>query len=168
MSCSIHLSWTVNWNVAELLISTIQSIFENRPPFEFEVIVVDNASTDDSLIRVRQTFPQFKPIANSHNVGFSRANNQGIEISQGKYLFLLNPDTVILDDALSTLTSELENNPEVGMVGPQLVSAASLDPLQGSAKLSRTLLSGVILDLIYVQKIPYFGSRIEKCLRIFL
>lgn len=164
MSCALSII-IVNWNVADLLINTIQSIFNHPPARGFEIIVVDNASTDDSLLRVHQLFPMVKVIANPQNVGFSRANNQGMEIASGDYIFLLNPDTIVVGDALNLMQSFLENHSDYGMVGPQLVTHEGLEPMLASAKLSRTFLSGVLLDLIYLRNVPYLGPVALKKLR---
>lgn len=89
----------VNWNVPELLAGAIRSIFDNPPSGDYEIIVVDNASKDNSLEMLASDFPMVKVIANQQNEGFGKANNQGIEIAEGEYIFLLNPDTVVINDA---------------------------------------------------------------------
>lgn len=85
---------------------------------EMEVIVVDNASTDHTRLMVAREFPQVKLIANKENRGFAAANNQGICFAQGRYVMLLNPDTEIVGDALSTMMDYLSQHSEVGLVGP--------------------------------------------------
>ena len=97
----------------------------------FEVIVVDNASTDGSVEMVREEFTGVRLIANVQNRGFPAANNQGIAVAQGRYVFLLNPDTEVLGDALATLVAFADTHPDVGVLGPQL-----LDP-DGSVQSSR-------------------------------
>lgn len=162
---SIQLSIIiVNWNVADLLIDAINSIHENPPSGNYEIIVVDNNSSDDSLIRLGRDFPNVKVIANSKNEGFGRANNQGMTIATGKFIFLLNPDTIILDNALDQLIYALEKDPSIGMVGPQLLSKDRL-PSPGGARLSRKFFSGVLLDLIYINRIPWVGPKLVKALR---
>lgn len=155
----------VNWNVAELLINAIRSILDNPPSGEFEIIVVDNASTDDSLERLKKNFPMVKIIANMENRGFGRANNQGIEIAEGEYIFLLNPDTIVIQDALDRLINALQTHPEVGMVGPALFKNFEMEPQMGGARLSRKLFSGILLDLIYINRIPWIGPALVKALR---
>ena len=83
--------------------------------------VVDNASADDSVARVRTAFPSVRLIANTENVGFARANNQAIALGQGDYILLLNPDTVMADDALARLVTYAEAHPQLGAVGPRLI-----------------------------------------------
>ena len=155
----------VNWNVAEFLLNTIQSILDNPPSCEFEIIVVDNASDDDSLSELHERFPCVRVIANKSNIGFGRANNQGIRITRGEYLFILNPDTVILEDALNKLMNVLISKPEISMVGPALMKNYNLEPQLGGARLSRTFLSGILLDLMYIERLPYLGPWLVKKLR---
>ena len=76
----------------EDLVNCLRSIDENRPRAEFEIIVVDNASTDGSVETIKKDFPDVKIIDNSENYGFSAANNQAIRIAKGQYVFLLNPE----------------------------------------------------------------------------
>ena len=155
----------VNWNVAELLAGAIRSILENPPSGDFEIIVVDNASKDNSLEMLAKDFPMVKVIANPNNEGFGKANNQGIAIAEGEYIFLLNPDTVVIKNAVDQLIEVLKNNPEVGMVGPSLVNGDNFQPQLGGARLTRTFLSGVVLDLLYVNRIPWVGPELVKKLR---
>ena len=135
MSCLLSII-IVNWNVADILINAIQSIQNNPPNGDYEIIVVDNASSDDSLIKLDTYFSTVRVIANKKNVGFGKANNQGIKLAKGKYILFLNPDTVVLDDALNKLINILEKKKEVGMVGPQLLNDTDLSPQLGCAKLS--------------------------------
>jgi GT2 family glycosyltransferase len=84
---------------------------------------VDNGSTDGSTSLVRDGFPSVTIVANNENRGFAAANNQGIVISGGRYVMLLNPDTEVLDGALETMVAYADQHPQVGVVGPQLLSA---------------------------------------------
>lgn len=85
-----------------------------------EVLVVDNASSDGTVEMLRTEFPNVQVIANSQNAGFTRANNQALAIAQGRYLFLLNPDTELQPGALQALYAYAEAHPHVGIIGPQL------------------------------------------------
>jgi hypothetical protein len=123
----------VSWNVRSLLRRCLASIYnsvalptaggEPHGTLDVEVIVVDNASSDDSVDMVRQTFPQVHLVANSTNLGFPTANNQGIRRAGGRYVLLLNPDTEVVGDALGQMISFADEHPDVGMVGPQLLNA---------------------------------------------
>ncbi|MCX7681430.1 MAG: glycosyltransferase family 2 protein [Anaerolineae bacterium] len=111
----------VNWNVRALLRRCLHSVLYPQPKPGLEVIVVDNGSTDGSAAMVRQEFPNVCLIANHDNRGFPAANNQGIAIARGRYILLLNPDTEVVGDALSTLVAFADAHPDVGVVGPQLL-----------------------------------------------
>jgi len=113
----------VSWNVRGLLRRCLDSIFQHPTSnLQFEVIVVDNASTDGSAAMVRHGFPQVQLLVNDENLGFTAANNQGIARSQGRYVLLLNPDTELLGDALATMVGYMDAHPEVGALGPQLLN----------------------------------------------
>jgi len=109
----------VSWNVQALLRQCLESIPQATLGLTYEVIVVDNASTDNSQNLARE-FPHVRWIQNEENVGFTRANNQGIALSQGRFICFLNPDTVLHPNALVTLVQYLQAHPDVGIVGPQL------------------------------------------------
>jgi len=111
----------VNWNVRNLLRRCLHSVLAD-PQVRIEVIVVDNCSTDGSAQMVRAEFPQVHLIANADNRGFTAANNQGIGVSQGRYVLLLNPDAEVVDDALATMVAFADAHPDVGVVGPQLLN----------------------------------------------
>ncbi len=105
----------VNWNVKDLLRQCLLSVQAA------EIIVVDSASNDGSPDMVRTEFPQVRLIASPENLGYARGNNVGAAAAQGRYLFLLNPDTVVQPEALARLTAYMEARPRVGAVGPQLL-----------------------------------------------
>lgn len=112
----------VNWNSEEFLIPCLESIFDKNPGFDHEVILVDNASTDNSVKRVKEKFNQIKIIENEENIGFTKANNKGIKASNGEYILLLNPDTIIVDDNLfERWTDFMDNHPEAGASGCRLI-----------------------------------------------
>lgn len=110
----------LNWNVRDLLERCLASIRPGR--LCLETIVVDNASSDDSVALVRSKYPAAIVIANSTNRGFTGGNNQGIAASNGRYVLVLNPDTEIVGNALETLVAYLEAHAEVGALGPQLLN----------------------------------------------
>ncbi|MEW6188858.1 MAG: glycosyltransferase family 2 protein, partial [Actinomycetota bacterium] len=111
----------VNWNTRDLLRNCLQSIYQNPPKDDFEVFVVDNASTDGSPEMVEKELPQVKLIKNKENLGFSKANNLGIKSSGGDYILLLNSDTQVLRDSLPKMVEYMDTHPKVGILGPQLI-----------------------------------------------
>lgn len=108
----------VSWNTRDVLDQCLKSVFDTLGKLEAEVIVVDNASTDESVDMVRSQYPLVRLIENPDNVGFPRANNQAFKISQGRRFLLLNPDTICLPNALPMLVDFLDKRPKVGVVGP--------------------------------------------------
>lgn len=111
----------VSWNVRELLRKCLASIFD-QTKIPFEVIVVDNASSDGSAEMVAERFPQVRLIRNNKNVGFGKANNQGTKLARGKYVIFLNDDTEVKDGALDKMVVCLEAQPEIGIVGARLLN----------------------------------------------
>ena len=119
----------ISWNAKEYLRNCLNSLKERQGGCRHEIIVVDNGSIDGSLEMVRQDFSAVTLIQNQHNLGFSKANNQGIKISQGRYLAFVNSDVVVLDDCLDKMRSFMDNHPEIGMLGPRVLNAdRSLQP----------------------------------------
>jgi N-acetylglucosaminyl-diphospho-decaprenol L-rhamnosyltransferase len=112
----------VSWNTKDLLDSCLNSIFDNPFNEEYEVWLVDNASSDGSVEMVKTKYPSIKMIENQNNPGFAGGNNQAIRVSSGKYILLLNPDTEVKPDALNALVSFLEECSQAGAAGARLVS----------------------------------------------
>ena len=112
----------VNWNTRDLLAQCLDSVFANPPAGEFEVIVVDNDSTDGSVMMVRNRFPTAVLIENHHNPGFAAANNQAIGRACGRYILLLNPDTVVMPDASDALVRFMEGTPAAAITGSMLLN----------------------------------------------
>ena len=112
----------VNWNTCNILRDCLVSVYKQTESIEFEVIVVDNASTDNSVAMVKTQFPQAILIQNDVNRGFAAANNQGIEIARGRYVLLLNPDTVVLYDAITKGVSFADAHPDAAIVGCRVLN----------------------------------------------
>ena len=113
---------TVNWNTKVLLKECLASVYADPPPFDLEVIVIDNGSEDGSVEMLRSDFPQVRLIVNSTNEGFAKPNNDGINASTGRYVFLLNSDTVVHPGAIAQLTMFLDTHTEVAACGPMLLN----------------------------------------------
>ena len=112
----------VNWNTKDLLRTCLNSIFEKTRGVTFEVFVIDNASKDGSVEMIRQNFPNVRLIANSQNKGFAAANNQGIQLSRGANVVLLNPDTELIEDSLTLLVTFMEHHRNCGICGCHLLN----------------------------------------------
>ncbi|UCC39908.1 MAG: glycosyltransferase family 2 protein [Candidatus Aminicenantes bacterium] len=107
----------VNHNTKDLLRQCIKSVYANTPKNSFEIIVIDNSSVDESLQMIKREFPDVKVIENKENLGFSKANNQGITAGRGRYVLLLNSDTLVLPSTLDIMKQFLHDHPDVGIVG---------------------------------------------------
>jgi len=107
----------VNYNVEAYLEQCLSSVLKALHAVDGEVFVVDNQSTDGSLAMVKEKFPKVKLIANTVNVGFSRANNQAIKIAQGEYVVLLNPDTVVGEDVFKKVCQFMDQHADTGGLG---------------------------------------------------
>jgi hypothetical protein len=145
----------VNWNTSKLLEKCLASIFSNPPGQEFEVWVVDNDSTDQSVPMVRETFPQVNLIVNDKNLGFSGANNQAIRWCTGEYVLLLNPDTEVCSDALDILVDYMESHPEAGGAGAKILNPDGT--LQISCYPEPTL-SRELWRLFQLDRVRHYGT----------
>jgi N-acetylglucosaminyl-diphospho-decaprenol L-rhamnosyltransferase len=112
----------VNWNSTEYLLKCLDSVFHETKDFDFEVIVVDNASADNACALIRDRFPKVRVIESRSNLGFGGANNVGAEQARGEYLLFLNPDTLVLGNAISTVLGHLDRLKDAGAVGVRLVN----------------------------------------------
>ena len=114
----------VNYNTKELVRNCLESIFEHTKNISFEVIVSDNGSKDGSIEMIKAEFPQVILIENSENLGFGAANNRGLRIAKGKYVFYLNSDTVLLNNAVKIFFEYFEKNgkrEKIGALGCNLM-----------------------------------------------
>jgi len=109
----------VNYNVKEFLSQCLDSIYQSKTDYGFEVIVVDNQSSDSGEAEILSQFPKVRWINNEENLGFGKANNVGFQAAQGTYTLILNPDTVLRSDTLEKSIDYLKSHPEVGGLGIQ-------------------------------------------------
>lgn len=115
----------VNYNTKKLLRDCLESIFRQTKDISFEVIVSDNGSTDGSVEMIASEFPQVILIENNANLGFGAANNRGLEIANGEFIFYLNSDTILLNNAVKIFYDYWENTPnkdEIGVLGAMLLN----------------------------------------------
>jgi GT2 family glycosyltransferase len=111
----------VNYNVEHFLEQCLNSAFDALKNVEGEIWVVDNNSIDGSMKMVKQKFPEVLLIENKNNVGFSVANNQAIKKSNGEYVLLLNPDTVVEEDTFEKVVSFMDEHPDAGGLGVKMI-----------------------------------------------
>ena len=148
----------VNWNTRDLLEQCLSSVYATTHDIPFEVFVVDNASSDGSVEIVRERFPEVQLIENEENLGFAKANNQAIRESKGRYILLLNSDTVVLSGAIERMIEFMDGHPEAGAVGAKLLNPDG--SFQASYNDFPTPLSELVLlaGLSRVVYNPYYPS----------
>ena len=150
----------VSWNAQAYLRQCLDSIKTESKGLDVEVIVVDNASSDGSPEMVQAEYPWVVLIRNDANVGFARANNQGIAISSATYLCLLNSDVVIHPGCLVQMRDFLDANPQIGLAGPKVLNSDGT--LQSSCRKAPTLRSvlfrALALDTLFSRS-STFGAH---------
>ncbi|WP_100528484.1 glycosyltransferase family 2 protein [Paenibacillus sp. GM1FR] len=111
----------VNFNTRQLTLDCLASVYASQTSYQYEVIVIDNASHDGSVEAIREVYPDVQLIANQNNTGFAVANNQGMEVAKGRYILLLNSDTVVQPDTLHTMIYFMDRHPEMGASGCKVI-----------------------------------------------
>lgn len=142
----------VNYNTLELTKNTINSVIEKTKNLVYEIILVDNASTDGSVDFFEKKYKdKIIFIKSNENLGFGRANNKGIKIAKGKYIFLLNSDTLLINNAIRILFEFMEKNNDCGVCGGNLYTK-DLKPTHS-----------------YFAELPYLTlkTEIEYCLNFY-
>jgi len=112
----------ISYNTCALLRECLSSIYEKTGGVTYEIFVVDNASSDESCEMVEKEFSEVRLIRNSENCGFAKANNQAIKRSRGKYVFLLNSDTILENNASKVMLEFMEKHPRAAVCGPLLLN----------------------------------------------
>ena len=110
----------VNYNVSDLLRNCLRSVYKATETIDSEIFVVDNNSADDSCFMVSCEYPEVKLICNTVNAGFAAANNQALRKACGRYILLLNPDTVVTEDALTKSIEFMDSHPDGGALGVKM------------------------------------------------
>jgi hypothetical protein len=107
----------VSFNTRDIVLECLHSLFEQTRGISFEVYLVDNASSDGTVEAVQHTFPHVWVIPNKRNVGFAAANNQGMREARGRYMLLLNPDTLVCDGAVQKTVLYADSCPSAAVIG---------------------------------------------------
>jgi GT2 family glycosyltransferase len=144
----------VSYNVRDFVLPCIQSLYENAPCVDFEVVVVDNASSDGSVEALRERFPQVALIANPDNIGFARANNQAYTHCHGDLILLLNPDTVVLPGAVNGVLDFMLRTPDAGLAVCRLLNPDRTiqKSIQAFPRLKIHLLQALFLDRLVLSQ----------------
>ena len=116
----------VNYKVKYFLEHCLLSVLYASKNVKAEIFVVDNLSQDGSVEMVKEKFPWVKLIANKENVGFAKANNQSVELSTGKYILYLNPDTIVPEDCFTKCIAYMDANEKVGALGCRLIDGKGI------------------------------------------
>jgi hypothetical protein len=159
----------ISWNVRELLEDCLDSIAAAPGTLSVETIVVDSASHDGTPAMLRERYPWVRLIAARENIGFVRGNNRALAQARGRHLLLLNPDTIVHDDALNRMVTYLDAHPDVGIVGPHVLnpdgthqSTRRRFPTRALALVESTWLQGYaprgLLDRFYMRDQPDDGT----------
>ena len=149
----------LSYNVAPLLKDCIDSIFKYTKDIGFEIIVVDNASTDDSAEVAKSFGSKIKFIQAKENLGFAKGNNLAIKQVKGKYILVLNPDTLFLENSLYRMFYWIDTHPDVAVVSCQLVdSEQKISPTGGYFP----TLSRVVLWAFFLDDLPLFSQFINS------
>jgi GT2 family glycosyltransferase len=146
----------VNWNTRDTLLRCLESVYTSFKDPAIEVWVVDNGSTDGSQEAVRENFPQARLIGNKKNLGFARANNQALSHIKSPYVVLLNSDTVLTPGAVDTIIDFMDENPDVGICGPQLSNedGTKQNSIANIPTLATELLNKSLLRRLFPERYP--------------
>lgn len=144
----------VNWNTRDLLMGCLDALSGSAEGVSYEVIVVDNASTDGSVDRVKRDFPEVRLLPNASNMGFCAGTNQGIRVSSGRYVLLLNSDTEVRAGALAKMVRYMDRHPEVGIAGPKLRSRDG--SLQWSCGIPPSILTELFNKMLLHILFPFY------------
>lgn len=153
----------VNWNTCDLTLQCLRSVSAQIGMFSSQIIVVDNGSEDGSVEAIRVAFPSVTVIANKQNLGFAKANNQGLCRCVGQYIFLINSDVVLRDECIALLYRYMEERREIGMLGPRILNGDLT--LQESCKEFPTLWNSVCRALALDSAFPNvrcFSSQLMR------
>ncbi|WP_318519184.1 glycosyltransferase family 2 protein [Photobacterium leiognathi] len=124
----------VSYNTSELTINAIKSVYEKTKDIKYEIILVDNNSHDNTILRVKEEFPNVVIYENERNDGFGAANNIGVDLAKGEYVFLLNTDTILCNNVIKILSDYLDENHDIVACGGNLYDG-NLNPAASYSRL---------------------------------
>jgi len=158
----------VSYNVKEYLLKCLASVYGHTKGVTFEIIVVDNNSTDRSVAALKEKFPAVRVIENRENTGFARANNQGAAIAEGEFLLLLNPDTEFKNDAVSAVHEFMVQITDAGMSSCRLYNTDGTiqRSIYAFPSVSRNILNALFIDRIICPEFRNSTYLSKKPLRI--
>jgi GT2 family glycosyltransferase len=152
----------VNWNAGDLLLRCIQSIIASGPRVSYEIVVVDNASQDESLARLRANQAELmlnerlRIVTNSENRGFGPANNQAFALTTTPFVFLLNPDTEIFPGTVDTLIAAVRSDDRIGACAPKIINpdgSVQISVFHNPPRVWQTVLSNLKLYLVLPRRL---------------
>jgi GT2 family glycosyltransferase len=153
----------VNYNVAEYVQKLVESVYKYLPENSFEIIIIDNNSSDRTIENIKQEYPEVKLILSPENLGFSGGNNTAAKVAESEYLLFINPDCLLEEDCITPLIEELIKNTNIGLITPILKYG------DGSYQSSYGIDRGVFvetIDAIYITRYPYlFFKKLSMMFR---
>lgn len=153
----------VSFNTCDLLRNCLKSVFEKTTGISFEVIVSDNGSVDGSVEMVKKEFPQVVLVENNANLGFGTANNRGLDVAKGEFVFYLNSDTLLLNNAIKMFYDYWKGheNESIGTLGCNLVDADGV-LTESHGKFPK---SGILLKKMARHLLAFYAKSVLKMLR---
>ncbi|MFA6072233.1 MAG: glycosyltransferase, partial [Janthinobacterium sp.] len=144
------------------IVRFIESIKQHVVSLSYEIILIDNSPNTESYDIVKSKYPEITIVHNTDNPGYARGMNQGYKLAKGKYIAFMNPDMELVEDCFSPLIKQLENNPKIGLIAPQLqYGDRTLQPtVKNDPSLSSQLL--IILKLHHLIKTKALKHYLAK------
>lgn len=152
----------VNYNTYDLVLQCIESVIKNTKEISYEIIVVDNNSPNREIEKLNEVYPQVKLILNDNNSGFGVANNIGSKAANGKFLFLLNSDTIAIDNSICNLYKFIDENKNVGACGGNLCDA-NLKPASSFTRIMPSILADVDYFFNNIYSKVLYGKNLNYC-----
>jgi GT2 family glycosyltransferase len=170
---SVNLSVIiVSFNTRDLLRSCIKSVYQTVRNVDFEILVADNGSNDGSPEMIEAEFKYVKLVRNEENVGFAKANNQAMRVANGRYVLLLNSDTILRDEAIEKLVMFMDKHPEAAAVGPKILNYDGTLQNKGNLfpspylSLIRALGINLLSDKVKEKLFPRFHWNADECRQV--